>query len=343
LQQQLLSVTTAAQQLERLNLNGSHQYPTSPLSPQMSTYNQQLQNGVQPIVQPVANQPGLYTVYNPLTGQSSYFVDQNAQAQLSAAPPSYTTSSELDSAGYYRQGALSPPAAYGLSRVQSFTPPPPKKSPSPPQNVAPLPPPSATAFRPGHRKAASIGVTSIASKSAFENGMKSPNPRSAAFVQTPTAGAFGPGMARAGEHGTRQPRGPPPMEELIAAPTSKHEGSKNFAARQRRRALHSLVKAGNERRSGRGTNGSGTPCSESEINFTITSDADSGSNTPNGNGNAFYGLPSGLRGSASSAIGSEWKELKERSRDRGSRERSLQSRHLAGSSYGGNEGAFGGR
>ncbi|KAF3307810.1 hypothetical protein TWF173_002302 [Orbilia oligospora] len=51
-----------------------------------------------------------------------------------------------------------------------------------------------------------------------------------------------------GDHPIRQPRGPPALEEVIAKPTAKYEGSKNFSSRQRRRALTKLVNAGLERR-----------------------------------------------------------------------------------------------
>ena len=72
---------------------------------------------------------------------------------------------------------------------------------------------------------------------------------------TPMTGTFGPGQARAGDHPIRQPRGPPSLEELVAKPTSNHEGSKNFVTRQRRRAVNNLVKAGLERRgASRGSN-----------------------------------------------------------------------------------------
>jgi serine/threonine protein kinase len=50
-------------------------------------------------------------------------------------------------------------------------------------------------------------------------------------------GTFGPSQARAGEHPLRQPRGPPSIEDLREKPTTKHEGSKNFATRQRRQAV----------------------------------------------------------------------------------------------------------
>jgi hypothetical protein len=43
---------------------------------------------------------------------------------------------------------------------------------------------------------------------------------------------------------TRQPRGPPPIEVLLTKPTSQHEGSKNFAARGRRRQSSGFVSTG---------------------------------------------------------------------------------------------------
>ena len=107
-------------------------------------------------------------------------------------------------------------------------------------------------------------------------------------MATPLTGTFGPGQGRAGEHPVRQPAGPPPFEELQAKPTSKHEGSKNFATRQRRRALNTLVRAGLERRvgsagsspvaeSGSGSAGSTTPVWDAELTFSVPSDNDSDS------------------------------------------------------------------
>jgi hypothetical protein len=46
---------------------------------------------------------------------------------------------------------------------------------------------------------------------------------------------------------TRQPRGPPPIEVLLTKPTSHHEGSKNFAARGRRRQSSGFVSTGVDR------------------------------------------------------------------------------------------------
>ena len=56
----------------------------------------------------------------------------------------------------------------------------------------------------------------------------------------------------------------------MAAPTALHEGgSRNFASRQRRRALDSLVRAGTSRRVG---SGSGSPGSEREEHFASEDD-----------------------------------------------------------------------
>ncbi|KAK4935449.1 hypothetical protein LTR10_023495 [Elasticomyces elasticus] len=312
LQQQLLSVTVAAQQLGGLNVNGGmlnnagHQFQ-SPISSPMSIYNQQFQHGLQPVVQPVPGSPGVFAVYNPMTGQSSFVVDKALQQQQ-------------EQAAGRRNDSLSPPPAtsgpqrhftespYASTEARSRTPP--KSTPSPQQEVEPLPPPSANAFRRGHRKNAS----SVNIKTTGE-WTKGSALRSAGFPQTPMTGTFGPGQARAGEHPVRQPKGPPHLQELQEKPTSKHEGSKNFATRQRRRAVHDLVRAGRERRSdGRQSgSGAGTPGSENEFNFSVSSDGDSvlaGSTS-------LSSKPSlgSLRAAASGAIGSE---IKERSRERSS-------------------------
>ena len=123
-------------------------------------------------------------------------------------------------------------------------------------------------------------------------------------------GTFGPGQNRAGDHPVRQPRGPPSLEELVDKPTSKHEGSKNFVTRQRRRAVNNLVRAGLDRRAAsRGSNSIdsvGTPSSECEITFSISSESD----------NDSVASRSDSQSGRPSPIGSERKEMKERSRDR---------------------------
>ena len=341
LQQQLLNAQAVAQQFGGMSLNSNvpmmqqhqqhQQYMQSPISPNVNMY-QQFQNSMQPIVQAVPNQPGLYSVYNPLTGQQQFVFDNAQQAQytgnsqqsyenLANSPPPPTPTFQV-----------SPPPESTASPVErQATTSPPKSSASPPQDVTPLPPPSANAFRRGHKKSLSFAPTVHANNDGPQtaNGSKS-----AGFPQTPVTGSFGPGQARAGEHPVRQPRGPPPMDELKAKPTSKHEGSKNFASRQRSRALNNLVRAGLERRvaSRNGSTGSvetTTPASEREFAFSVTSSDDGGS---------LSSKPSfgSLRAAANGAIGSEMKE-KERSRSRGS----MGTRNFSSNSLSSDEGLGG--
>jgi hypothetical protein len=285
LQQQLLNVQAAAQQFQGLNLHNQmqQQFATPPITPNMGVYQQK---SMQPIVTPVPGaQPGLYSVYNPLTGQQSYYLDPQAQsAHFDQYAESFATQS-------YNH---SPPQQPGTPRFQVSPPPsetvpftrsisPPKKSSSPPQDVSPLPPPSANAFRRGHKKTISSVATGVNVQAAPSNAKISGLP------QTPMTGTFGPGAARAGEHPIRQPRGPPSLDELKAKPTTKFEGSKNFAARQRRSAVSNLVRAGAERRRspGSASAGSMTPVSEhGEMNFSI-SDNDS---VASGKANTFEDL-----------------------------------------------------
>ncbi|KAL8853472.1 MAG: hypothetical protein Q9221_001630 [Calogaya cf. arnoldii] len=326
LQQQLEhQLMAAGQQFQGIDLNRGmgQQYFQSPMMPTTGLYQQQLQNGLQPIVQAVPGRPGLYCVYNPMTGQQTLMMDNSANQQTTSPPPNVLNQ---DLRG-------SPPPATPTFRAQVSPPPAdnsppnpyrpeslPKLSASPPSmEVNPLPPPSSTAFRRGHTKALSFASPSAGNSSVASDGPKTGNPKSAGFPQTPMTGTFGPGQARAGDHPVRQPRGPPSLEELIAKPTSKHEGSKNFATRQRRRAVNNLVKAGIERRgASRGSGsmdslGSMTPASEGEITFSASSDGESES-ARSGSGN-LSGKPSlgSLRAVASGAIGSE---MKERSRER---------------------------
>jgi len=224
---------------------------------------------LQPVVQPVPGSPGVFSVYNPMTGQSSFVVDNSYQQQeVSPVRQAKSVSPPPATPGYQRQfsePSLLQPEARSVS--------PPKTTQSPPQDVEPLPPPSANAFRRGHRKnmsSVNIKTTGEWTKNAGAGA------RSAGFPQTPMTATFGPGHGRAGEHPVRQPKGPPLLQELEEKPTSKHEGSKNFAARQRRRAVHDLVRAGRERRSDGGRqpgSAAGTPGSENEFTFSVSSDA----------------------------------------------------------------------
>ena len=315
LQQQLMDVTAAAQQFQAMNLNdgpNQQQYAQSPITPGGGYY-------AQPVVQAVPNQPGLYAIFNPVTGQHTFMVDHASQQQqqqqqqeqqaafsdqeLSQSPPPLTPNFTAQ---------VSPPpessVPWNTNRKQS----PPRLTSSPPRDVDPLPPPSANAFRPGHKKAASF-APGLGSETQSTAGLSKNLPKSAGFPQTPMTGTFGPGQGRAGEHPIRQPRGPPSLEELVAKPTAKFEGSKNFVTRQRRRAVNNLVRAGIERRGASRGSGSidslGTPVSESELNFSLPSDNDS-----DGIGSRSGSSLSNKHG----AIGSERKELKDRPQDRGS-------------------------
>jgi len=314
LQQQLMSVQAAAQQFQGMNLGmGNHmqQFQTPPITPQnLGMYqHQQVKNGMQPIITPVMGaQPGVFSYYDPMTGQQSYFMDNNVQQNQ------YMNSQASQQSANY-----SPPQQPGTPRFQVSPPPPqsdaptftrsispPKKSQSPPQDHAPLPPPSASAFRRGHRKANSLALGPDNSSVTEGPGPKTAGlPKTSSFPITPMTVGFGPGQGRAGEHPVRQPRGPPPLDELKAKPTTRFEGSKNFATRTRRSAVHNLVRAGLERRRAPGSSGSMSPVSETgEITFSVSSDNDSDSGR-SGSG-SLSGRPSlgSPRTSAHGAIGS---------------------------------------
>ncbi|KAF2278672.1 uncharacterized protein EI97DRAFT_216471 [Westerdykella ornata] len=325
LQQQLYNLT--AQHLAELNMQAlrqSQQYPSTPFTPQLNNYAQQFQNTQ---LAQETGQPGVYLTYNQLTGQYSYVVDQRqisqqqginnlaqqfAETNLSHSPPPPTprfADSPPKSAAPTVQ--VSPPNESSPSPWARSTSPP-KKSLTPPQDVVPLPPPSANAFRRGHKK--TVSSLALDGKQETPEGPKSAFVRPVGFPATPMTGTFGPGQGRAGEHPVRQPKGPPPLEELQSSPTSKHEGSKNFATRRRRAAMSNLANA--RIRRGAGSSGSMTPVSETEMSFPV-SDNDSDSVHSGGSG-SLSGKPSigSLRAAANGAIGSELKASKERSRER---------------------------
>ncbi|KAL3438289.1 hypothetical protein BDV09DRAFT_119777 [Aspergillus tetrazonus] len=341
LQQQLLSVTAAAQQFQGLSLGASlaqQQQDYSQMSvPSMGFYQQQLQQGVQPVVQPVAGQPGLFSVYNPLTGQINYIYDNNTQQDLS---PPYQSEEEVPSPPLHVpsfRAEVSPPLESIKSPVTVSEEVSSNGAPTSEDGIAPLPPPSANAFRRVHKKNTSFGPgprtgidTNKANSAAHITG-----PRTAPIL-TPATGTFGPGQGRAGEHPVRQPRGPPSLEELVAKPTSRHEGSKNFATRQRRRAVHNLVRAGIERRGdsrslGHSSGGTNTPASEKEFTFSDNDDATVRSAS-------LSSKPSlgSLRAVANGAIGSERKE-------KSSRERKSQDSPFSTTSLSEKDGYFAGK
>lgn len=257
LQQQLHSLTQAQQQLDAMNLNGNQAYA--------NMYQQQLMQQQQAILAAAqaAQQPQVYAYVDPATGQQGYYIDQSGQlgAQLQEQTQLNSVYQVPQSSSPAPRFEVSPPRetreATPVFRRSS----PLRRNESPiVDDPAPLPPPSANAFRRGHKKSASLMLKELNNPSATE--AKSAGPRTANFPVTPLTGGYGPGQARAGEHPIRQPRGPPSIEELRAKPCSKMEGSKNFAARTRRSAVNNLKRAGVERRKGTGSTGSISPISE---------------------------------------------------------------------------------
>jgi len=347
LQQQLLTLT--AQQFGGMNLNGGmrqqqQQYANNAYAQQMNAFGQQFQNTA--AIQET-NQPGVYLVFNQLTGQYQYVVDpsyqqdgsndiqnQTVTSNLSHSPPpptpGFTASPPKVDTPVVQ---VSPPNEINPSPWGSRSASPPKKSTTPPQEVVPLPPPSANAFRRGHKK--NLSSLAVDAKAQTPDGPRSAFVRPVGFPATPMTGTFGPGQARAGEHPVRQPRGPPSIEDLREKPTTKHEGSKNFATRQRRQAIGSLVRAGIGRRSNRTGSGSASPDSDT----FPSSDNDTDSVRSGGSG-SLSGKPSigSLRAVANGAIGSERKASKERSCDRASINRSYTANSVSsddGASVGG--------
>ncbi|OAA56866.1 hypothetical protein ISF_07382 [Cordyceps fumosorosea ARSEF 2679] len=283
LQQQLRNVQAAAaqhaaqQQFQNLNIS-------SPQLHHMSSFEQQQQQQLQ-----AAMSQGQQLYFNQATGQ--YFVDTTASAP---SPMHYrdSSASSFNSLQQLQLQLQQHQQQQGLPRVQVSPPPEPQRSSlrsvSPPKRFdspaepTPLPPPSAMAFRRGHKKASSLAPVNsvLASALSSSDGPKSAGPKTASFPITPMTGGYGPGQGRAGEHPVRQPRGPPSLDELKAKPTAKHEGSKNFATRTRRSAVHNLVRAGMSRRKGTSSaSGSMSPVSETaeDSGSPITdNDSDSG-------------------------------------------------------------------
>ena len=323
LQQQLATVTAAAQQLQNLNLGGNSNIQQQLLSPgisNMSFYQQQAQHGMQPVVQPIAGKPGMYSVYNPMTGQQNIVMDSTMQVPetpLSAFPSTTQLNSPMDPPPTFR-AEVSPPPESRHSPVnrQSSTSPPSNRMPTPPRRSPPLPSSNSnnnSAIRRDHKKGLSVAVKFNNLNNNHNQSGRAGTPKSAMFPPTPATATFGPGQGRAGEHPIRQPRGPPPLEELASKPTSKCEGSKNFVTRQRRQAIHSLVRARMERRgeprdSGHSSSGGNvTPSSETDFALSASDGDESGTGTAN---TSLSGKPSlgSLRAAANGAIGSERKE-----------------------------------
>ncbi|KAK0652485.1 hypothetical protein B0T16DRAFT_323435 [Cercophora newfieldiana] len=283
LQHQLMVLTAAAQQFQGLSLGGQ----TQMMQQGYPNMYQQLQNA-QAMMTPVTPQNNFYSMYDPATGQQTLYVDQG-QAQLQAqVTPQFVHQTQLGN-GY--SGLQQ--ANIGAPRVQVSPPPmehnkasfrnpsPPRRFDSPIENPVPLPPPSANAFRRGHKKSSSTANGNKGGLSiATEEAPRGSGPKTASFPLTPMTAGYGPGQARAGEHPVRQPRNPPSMDELKSKPTAKHEGSKNFVTRTRRSAINNLVRAGLERRKDARSTGSTSPVSETTEELVETpltdNDSDSG-------------------------------------------------------------------
>ncbi|KAI1336653.1 hypothetical protein F5Y15DRAFT_198634 [Xylariaceae sp. FL0016] len=323
LQQQLLSVQAAAQQFQGLNLTGQQAMQQQLALQALYQQQQQLTSMQQSLSTAIPTQQNVYTIRDPAT-QQVYYVDQNGN-QLSG--------------GYADQTPSTPQGLYfqqqnnnGTPRVQVSPPPmentpPAQRTSSPPKRAemaaepTPLPPPSANAFRRGHKKSSSLanskGLT-LASDGSARAG-----PKTAAFPLSPLPTGYGPGQARAGEHPIRQPRGPPALDELKAKPTSRHEGSKNFLARTRRSAVSNLVQAGMTRRKGTNSScGSMSPVSESaaeEVSTPLTdNESDSGrSGSGSLSGDAEPSLASSRTSTSGSwgAIGSNRPSSQQKSRN----------------------------
>ncbi|KAI1322572.1 hypothetical protein F5Y16DRAFT_37870 [Xylariaceae sp. FL0255] len=306
LQQQLLEVQAAAQQFQGLNLNGQQMLQQQLAIQSLYQQQQQLQAMQQSINIPsIPVQQNLVNMYDPST-QMTYLVDRTT----GQVHPSYNYQEIQPSTpqgAYFQQAPrvqVSPPPAENQQSHQR-TSSPPKKS-DIIVEPTPLPPPSANAFRRGHKKSSSLANVVKGLGLPGEEPPKSAGPKTASFPLSPmTNGGYGPGQARAGEHPIRQPRGPPALDELRAKPTAKHEGSKNFAARTRRSAVHNLVKAGLVRRKGTGSScGSMSPVSEvaEEVGTPLTdNESDSGRS---GSGSLSGDAEPSLCSSRTSASGS---------------------------------------
>jgi hypothetical protein len=303
LQQQLKALQAAAQQFQGLNLNAQAQ---------LMQQNSLMQQGYPNIYQQQAQIQGMMgpttpdasnVYYDPRTGQL-YMDPTQIQAQIQAQAQAQLNAQYLQQA-QVMQAAMQQQHQQQQHQQQQAGPrvqvsPPPEarnnfRSPTPPrrydspliENPTPLPPPSANAFRRGHKKTPST-VTPSGSRTSLtistsDEPLKSAGngPKTSTLPPpTPLTSGYGPGQARAGEHPVRQPRNPPSLDELKSKPTAKHEGSKNFVTRTRRTVISNIVRAGLERRKEARGPGSVSPVSESAeetVETPVTdNDSDSG-------------------------------------------------------------------
>ncbi|KAI1347014.1 hypothetical protein F5Y01DRAFT_258762 [Xylaria sp. FL0043] len=323
LQQQLLNVQAAAQQFQNLNLGGQQTLQHQLALQNLYQQQQQLQAMQQSIKAPMSVPQNLFTYYDPNT-RITYLVDPTT-GQMQ--PSFYENQPSTPQNAYFQQPnqgtprvQVSPPPTENTAPTQRTTSPPKKQEMT--AEPIPLPPPSANAFRRGHKKSLSSVNANKGLTVACDEPLNSAGPKTASLPLTPLPnGGYGPGQARAGEHPIRQPRGPPGLDELRAKPTAKHEGSKNFAARTRRSAVHNLMKAGLVRRKGTGSScGSMSPVSETaeEVGTPLTdNESDSGrSGSGSLSGDAEPSLASSRTSASGSwgAIGSDRPSSRQKSR-----------------------------
>ncbi|RVD81705.1 uncharacterized protein DFL_009555 [Arthrobotrys flagrans] len=196
----------------------------------------------------VSNQSQVHSMYSPnaQVNVQSYASQQNRPKQGGFSALEQTSLTSMTS---QLRISPSPPLTRSAARTPSS-----RSTPSPTKEFnaqdrvmtkkTPSPPPASTStFRRGHKKCISLSGCSNMNP-ALDGGPKTSIPRLSGVPSTPLNSTFG----GRGDHPIRQPRGPPALEEVVAKPTAKHEGSKNFSSRQRRRALTKLVNAGLERR-----------------------------------------------------------------------------------------------
>ena len=262
LQQQLACLTASAQNMTINSGAPVQQVSHGGTAPPMAHgwYAQQVPQPFE-----VPGQPGVYVMYNPALGTYNYLTGGSAQQQHVSAVqrgPGYFSPTGHGSPAPTVN--VTPPTEHPTYKTRSFTPPKKSDSPASLEHVEPLPPPSSNAFRRGNgnKKPLSLSINplSVSTDGAKTSSAAMFGSQRNSVPPGPLTGTSGPGQARAGEHPIRQPRGPPPLEELIALPTRQHEGSKNFATRQRRRALDNLVRAGSNRRAAsRSSRGSESP------------------------------------------------------------------------------------
>lgn len=310
LQQQLLQIQAAAQQFQGLSLTGQasiqQQIALQSLYQQQQQLKNQLQQTMVSSMQQQQLPQNVYAYYDPVTGQQ-YYLDQNQAQQLNQINNVYMEQPSTPQSFGFLQNNSTP-------RVQVSPPPSENEKPAfrtstPPKKMdmivdpTPLPPPSANAFRRGHKKNGSLANKSFSG--SLLDSPKAAGSMTAGMPLSPLPNGYGPGQARAGEHPVRQPRGPPSIDELRSKPTAKHEGSKNFAARTRRSAVSNLVRAGMTRRKGTGSSsGSMSPVSESaeEAGGALTdNESDSGRS---GSGSLSGDAEPSLASSRTSASGS---------------------------------------